>query len=60
MSLYKCIVLDAAGKKQKINRDAESKAELLDYLKLNRYIVIDVKAEDNSYSLGSSLGNFKK
>lgn len=60
MSLYKCVVMDASGKKQKINRDAESKAELMDYLKLNRYIVIDVKVEENSYSLGNSLGNLKK
>lgn len=60
MSSYKCVVLDASGKKQKINRDAESKIELMDYLKLNRYIVIDVKAEENSKSLGSSLGNLKK
>jgi type IV pilus assembly protein PilC len=60
MSSYKCVVLDASGKKQKINRDAESKVELMDYLKLNRYVVIDVKAEDNSKSLSSSIGSFKK
>lgn len=60
MSSYKCVVLDASGKKQKISRDAESKVELMDYLKLNRYVVIDIKAEDNSNGLSSSLGNIKK
>lgn len=60
MSSYKCVVLDASGKKQKISRDAESKIELMDYLKLNRYVVIDIKAEENSHGLSNSLGNIQK
>jgi len=60
VALYKCVVLDAAGKKQKISREAESKLELMDYLKLNRYVVIDVKEEEKSIGLSASFSNMKK
>jgi len=60
MSLYKCIVLDASGKKQKITREAESRIELMEQLKLNRYIVIDVTEGENTRGLSDSLESLKK
>lgn len=60
MAVYKCNVVDASGKKHKIIRDAESKAEIIDYLKLNNYIIIDIKKTEGSISIGGSLGNLKK
>ena len=60
MSLYKCNLIDQSGKKHKINRQAESKSEVIDYLKQNKYIVIDIKTTESSLSLSGSLGSMKK
>lgn len=43
MSKFKCSVVDYSGKKLKINHDAETKAEVIEYLKQNNYTIIDVK-----------------
>ena len=60
MSLYKCNVVDSAGKKQKISKDAESRAEIIDYLKRNKYVIINVKEMEDSINLGGVFRNNKK
>jgi len=60
MSLYKCNVVDSAGKKQKISKDAESRAEIVDYLKQNKYVIINVNEMEDSINLGGVFTNNKK
>lgn len=46
MAVYKCSVINKEGKKQKFNRYAVSRSELMGYLKQNNYIIIDtIKSE---------------
>jgi len=59
MAVYKCNVVDTSGKKHKISKDAESRAEIIDYLKLNNYVIIDIKKTDNSLNL-NGLSSHKK
>ncbi|MGB4440574.1 MAG: type II secretion system F family protein [Sedimentibacter sp.] len=51
MVAYKCNVVNQSGKKHKINHNAESKAEVIDYLKQNKYIIIDIKKSESSIDL---------
>ncbi len=51
MAVYKCSVVDQAGKKQKVSRDAESRSEVVDYLKQNNYTIIDIKKSEGSINL---------
>lgn len=60
MSLYKCNVVNSAGKKQKISKDAESRAEIIDYLKQNKYVIINVNEMEDSINLGGVFRNNKK
>ena len=60
MALYKCTVIDASGKKQKITRDAESKAEIIDFLKQNKYIIVDIAKSEESLSLNGILKGVQK
>lgn len=60
MSLYKCIVVDSFGKKKKISREAESRVEIIDYLKHNKYIIINVKEMEDSINLVGVFKNHKK
>ncbi|MDD4780716.1 MAG: type II secretion system F family protein [Tissierellia bacterium] len=48
MAVYKCSVIDDNGKKRKIKIKAESRSGLIDYLKLNNYIVINIKNSEAS------------
>ncbi|WP_312814504.1 type II secretion system F family protein [Sedimentibacter sp.] len=60
MAVYKCSVVDQSGKKRKISRDAESKSEVIDYLKQNDYIIIDINKSEGSVSLnGFNSGRIK-
>ena len=43
MTDYKCSIVAQTGKKQKIKYSAESKAEVIDYLKKNRFNIIKIK-----------------
>jgi len=47
MAAYKCSVIDQSGKKQKIKHNAESKTEVIDYLKQNRYTIINIDKIDS-------------
>ncbi|MDW5300406.1 MAG: type II secretion system F family protein [Sedimentibacter sp.] len=58
MAAYKCSVVDQLGKKHKINHNAESKAEVIDFLKQNKYVIIDIKKAESSIDL--SKYNTKK
>lgn len=51
MIIYKCSVVDNAGKKHKITRDAELRSEVIDYLKQNNYTIIDIKKSESSINL---------
>lgn len=51
MAVYKCSVVDSVGKKQKVNKSAESKSEIIDYLKQNNYVIIDIKKSEGSVDL---------
>lgn len=59
MAVYSCSVIDGSGKKRKIKRDVESRAELIDYLKQNNYTIINIKKTEVSINLGGSFGNKK-
>ena len=52
MTAYKCSVVDKAGKKHKITHNAESKSEVIDYLKKNNYIIINIQKAGGSVDLG--------
>lgn len=56
MAVYKCSVVDQSGKKQKINKDAATKAEMIDYLKQNNYVIIDIKQSAGSVDLSGISG----
>lgn len=43
MAVYKCSVMDHTGKRRKINSIADSRSEVIEYLKQSNYIIIDVK-----------------
>lgn len=43
MTAYKCSVVAQTGKKQKIKYSAESKEEVVDYLKKNKFNIIEIK-----------------
>jgi len=60
MSLYKCIVVDSSGKKHKLNKESESKSEIIDYLKHNKYVIINVKEMEDSINLGGAFRDHKK
>lgn len=51
MSVYKCSVINEVGKQQNISRDAESRSELVGYLKQNNYIIIDINKSESSINL---------
>lgn len=51
MALYKCSVINQTGKREKINHNAESRAEVIDYLKQNNYIIIDINKSEGSVDL---------
>ncbi len=57
MAVYKCSVVDPAGKKHKISKSAESKSEIADYLKQNNYIIIDIKKSESSVELSGLKPN---
>ena len=62
MAVYKCSVIDDIGKKRKIKIKAESRAGLIDYLKLNNYIIINIKNSEDSITIrkyGDCLGSKK-
>lgn len=56
MTVFKCNVVDQAGKKHKISHNAESKAEVIGYLKRNKYVIINI--EQSAVTI--NLGNFSK
>lgn len=56
MTAYKCNVVDKAGKKHKITHSAESKSEVMDYLKKNNYIIINIEKAGGSISLNALSG----
>ncbi|WMJ76675.1 MULTISPECIES: type II secretion system F family protein [unclassified Sedimentibacter] len=56
MAVYKCSVVDQSGKRQRINKDASTKAEMIDYLKQNNYVIIDIKQSAGSVDLSSISG----
>lgn len=60
MTAYKCSVVDQTGKKQKIKYSAESKSEVLDYLKQNRFTVISIDEAGGSAGTGISIASAKK
>ena len=43
MTAYKCNIVDISGKKRKLTHTAETKSEVVDYLKKNNYIIIDIE-----------------
>ncbi|NLJ59244.1 MAG: type II secretion system F family protein [Tissierellia bacterium] len=51
MTSYKCSVVDQTGKKRKITHIAESKAEVIDYLKKNNYVIINIDKDRGSINL---------
>ena len=48
MTSYKCNVVDISGKKRKLTHKAETKSEVIDYLKKNNYIIIDIEKSAGS------------
>lgn len=60
MALYKCNVVDPSGKKHKFSRDADSRSEIIDFLKQNNYIIIDIKKTEGRIDIGDSFSKLKK
>jgi len=60
MALYKCSVINQSGKKQKIIRGAESKPEIIDFLKQNKYIIIEIKETKDTPNSSVTLKGFSK
>lgn len=56
MAAYKCTVIDQSGKKQKIKYSAESKQEVVDYLKQNKYTIINIEKAENTINLNRVSG----
>jgi type IV pilus assembly protein PilC len=52
MAKFKCSVVDEYGKKQKISRNGESKEEIFEYLKQNKYTIIDIQKLQSSMEIG--------
>ncbi|MBP8691822.1 MAG: type II secretion system F family protein [Bacillota bacterium] len=50
MVSYKCSVIDTFGKKHSISRSGDSRKEVIDYLKLEKYTVVEVKHKHFAYS----------
>lgn len=55
MATYSCSVIDSRGKKIKIKKEAESRMELMEYLRQNNYMVIEVKQSGGAVNKESSL-----
>lgn len=53
MTAYKCNVVDISGKKRKLTHKAETKSEVVDYLKNNNYTIIDIEKAGGSVDVGS-------
>lgn len=51
MALYKCSVINQTGKREKISYNAETRNEVIDYLKQNNYIIIDINRSEGSIDL---------
>ena len=47
MLTYKCSVIDISGKKYSIAHTADSKTDVIDYLKLNKFTVVKIKNREN-------------
>lgn len=60
MVLYKCSVIDSQGKKHKISRQAESKQEIIDHIKEQNCIIIDIKESETVRTKGFDLKRNKK
>ncbi len=53
MAAYKCSVVDPSGKRQKIKYSAESKTEVIEYLKQNSYTIINIDKSEGSIDMSS-------
>jgi type IV pilus assembly protein PilC len=51
MTNYKCNVVDLSGKKRKLNHKAETKSEVVDYLKKSNYTIIDIEKSGGTADL---------
>ena len=47
MLSYKCNVIDISGKKQSISRSGNSREDVIDFLKLQKFTVVEVKHRQN-------------
>ena len=43
MVSYKCNVIDISGKKRSISRIGDSKEDIIDFLKLEKFTVVEIK-----------------
>ena len=48
MTSYKCNVVDISGKKRRLTHKADTKSEVVDYLKKNNYTIIDIEKSVSS------------
>ena len=53
MAAYKCSVVDPSGKRHKIKYSAESKTEVIEYLKQNSYTIINIDKSEGSIDMSS-------
>ncbi len=53
MAAYKCSVVDQSGKRHKIKYSAETKTEVIDYLKQNHYTIISIDKSEGSIDMSS-------
>lgn len=56
MLRYKCTVINQLGKKLKINYSAESRTDLIDYLKQSKYTIVYIDEADNKINLNKVSG----
>lgn len=52
MVSYKCSVIDKSGKKRSVSRNGSSQKEVIDFLKLQKYTVVEVKHKHTPYLKG--------
>lgn len=58
MTSYKCNVIDFSGKKRKLTHKAETRTEVVDYLKKNNYTIINIEKSGSAVEI-KGLGGKK-
>ena len=47
MLTYKCNVIDISGKRHNVSRAADSPKDVIEYFKLNKFTVVEIKDRGN-------------